>query len=113
MSLELAIKEALKNPIQKRGRTSISRMATVLVSDYSSFTGLNSYKSHPLQAKFSAKAGFPERICTHSEIKAISKALAYENRGNLEFSDLSNYRMYIARVLKDDTPALAMPCPGC
>src|ERR1700743_1186675 len=108
MSLELAIKHALKNPIEKMGRSSISRFGVYLASDYNSFYGHNSYKTHPMQARYAAKTGYPEKLHIHAELSAIIKALAYENRGNLEFSDLSNYRMYIARVLKDDTPALAM-----
>lgn len=63
--------------------------------------GINQRKSHPLQAKFSR---FPGWSYLHAEIAALVDA-----RGE----DLSDATMYIARVLKDGTPALAKPCKGC
>jgi tRNA(Arg) A34 adenosine deaminase TadA len=115
MSLELAVRHALQNPIKSRGRTSISRFATVLTNGYNTFIGLNSYKSHPLQARFAIKTGFPEKIHIHSEIAAIAQVARQAlipNWAKLN-PDLSDYRMYIARVLADGSPALARPCPGC
>lgn len=106
MSLEIAIKEALKNPIQRKGRNSISRFAAVLTNHKGkTWIGFNSYRTHPLQYKFS---GNSDQICTHAEIAALAKACR-----NGPYIDLSEYTMYVARVLKDGTPALARPCPVC
>ena len=104
MSLELAVRKALENPIRPRGRTSISRFASILTDGYKTYIGLNRYKSHPLQARFSSH---PEQIYIHSEISVLSQAL----RDRVE--DFSDYTLYVARVLSDGTPALAKPCPGC
>ena len=103
MSIELAIKEALKNPIRPRGRNSISRFACILTNGRDTFIGLNSYKSHPLQFKFSKDS---QKVCIHSEIAALAKA-------SKEYTDLSKFKMYVARVLADGTPALARPCCIC
>lgn len=104
MSLERCIKYALKNPIKARGRNSISRFCTILTNGHNSYIGFNSYKTSPLQFKFSKDY---ERTCTHSEMDALSQA----TKG--PYRDLSGYTMYVARVLGDDTPALAKPCQVC
>jgi len=108
MSLELAIRYARDNPIQSRGRSSISRMCTVLTDGRRVFWGWNSYKTSPLQARFSQRTDNPQRICTHSEIAAIAKAV---RRGKV--TDFSKYKMYVARLLADGTTALARPCVSC
>lgn len=107
MSLNLAVKYARLNPILPKGRNSISRFACVVTDGYRVFVGLNSYKSSPLQAKFSKKAGLSEEaVCIHAELSAISKAA----RSGL-IPDKA--RVYVARVLKNGEPALAMPCLAC
>lgn len=63
--------------------------------------GINQRKSHPLQAKFS---NHPESIYLHAEIAALVDARS---------ENLTGATMYVARVLKDGTPALAKPCKGC
>ncbi len=104
MSLRIAVREALKNPIEPKGRNSISRFAAVLTDGKGqTFVGLNSYKSHPLQYRFSRDA---ERSCIHAEVAA--KACR-----NGPYVDLSSYTMYVARVLRDGTPGLAKPCMYC
>lgn len=104
MSLEKAIKYAKRNPIKSRGRSSIGRFSAVLTNGYRSFIGFNSYKSSTLQAFFSKD---PAKVCTHAEIAAIQKAIKGPYR------DLSGYTMYVARLLADDSPALAKPCLIC
>lgn len=103
MSLRLAIKIARSNPIKQRGRNSISRFGAVLTNGRTFYYGYNSYKSHPLAKKFSGKE---ETICIHAELDAI---LAWIN----EMEDLDKYTMYVARVLKDGSPAIAKPCRAC
>lgn len=104
MSLDLAIKHALINPIKARGRNSISRFAAVLTDGSSVFIGTNSYRTFTLQAKFSKNQ---DRVCRHAEIHALSKAIKGRYR------DLSEYTIYVARVLADGSPALARPCEVC
>jgi len=106
MSLELAIRHAKRNPIKRLGRNSISRFACVLTDGYSNYIGTNSYRSHPLQARFAKKTGCPEKICIHAEISAIAKAVQAK-------VNLADYKMYIARVLANGEPALARPCESC
>lgn len=108
MSLEQAIKEARRNPIVPMGRTSIGRCAAVLTSGYRTFIGWNSYRSHPLQARFSTKVGEPYKIYIHAETAAIVRFLR-----ELSSQELPDYKLYVARVLKDGTPANARPCVGC
>lgn len=107
MTLELAIKYAKTNPIKSKGRTSISRFAAVLTNGWNTYIGFNTYRTHPLQARFAVKTGYPEKIHCHAEIAAIAKGTKDRNW------NLDDYTLYVARVLADDTPALARPCPGC
>lgn len=111
MSLDLAVKHALKNPIKRKGRSSISRMAAVLTVDNCTYVGYNSYKSHPLQARFGENE---HKIYIHAEIAAIVKACR-EYDGYYHIADFKDMdaKLYVARVLHDGTPALAKPCPGC
>ncbi len=113
MTLQLAIKSALDNPIKARGHQSISRFSAVLTDGYRTFIGLNSYKTCPFQARFAADE---HKIHIHAEIAAIKKAFsAVYSSSNLygDFKPLRNYKMYVARLLADGTPALAKPCMGC
>ena len=112
MSLERAVKHALKNPIKAKGRTSISRFGAILTDDFSTYYGWNSYRTHPLQAKFAAQTGTPEKIHVHAELSVcIQAAKTYLKYGKK--SDLSGFRLYVARVLANGTPALAKPCDSC
>lgn len=111
MSLELAIKVALRNPILPKGRNSISRFGAVLSGPDGVYTGQNSYKTHPLQFKFSNKH---EACHVHAETAAILSCIRNSATGSYrEIDDLSSYDLYVARVLKDGTPALAKPCEFC
>lgn len=98
--LEIAIEVAKKNPI-----VALPKMAAILrvYEPHYYLYGYNQLKSHPLQAKFGRN---DRAIYLHAEIDAIVKAtrLGYW---------LEDATMYIARVLKDGTPALAKPCEGC
>lgn len=110
MSLELAVRHALKNPIKSRGRTSISRFCTYITNGRSHFLGYNSYKTSPVQAKYAFKTGNPMKLHIHSEISALIRSAKMWRIGN---DDPKDYRMYVARVLADGTPANARPCEGC
>lgn len=70
--------------------------------------GVNSYKSDPLQAKYSKNE---HAIYLHAEIAAIKKALKRINKEDLKKCD-----MYIVRRKLDNgvmCNAIAKPCVGC
>lgn len=102
--MELAIKIARTNPIKRRGRSSAQRMAAVLSNGKDIYTGMNSWKTHPMQARFSRH---PDCIHIHAEIAAIVAAVRAGQR------DLSGFSLWVARVLRDGHTALAAPCTGC
>lgn len=102
--LNKTIEFALENPIKKKGRRSISRMASILTDGKNTYYGWNRWKTHPLQKKFQSNS---EALYLHCEIDALRNAV----REGVK--DFSNYTLYCARVLYDGTPALAKPCPGC
>lgn len=83
---------AILIPVDKRGRN----------QSYWAI-GYNKPKSHPLQKKFGRNV---HSIFLHAEIDAIIQA-------NREGYNISGARIFVARVLKDGTPALAKPCKGC
>lgn len=66
--------------------------------------GQNSYiKTHPIQKKYSAEAGCPEKEFLHAEVAAIIKC-----------RDLSRaHRILISRFGLSGEPRLAKPCPAC
>lgn len=111
MSLELAVRHALQNPIKSRGRSSISRFGVVLTDGFRTVKSWNSYKTHPLQAHFAAQTGNPCKLSIHAEVAAIAKAFDVQRLEREQ--DLSRFKMYVARVLADDSLGLAMPCPSC
>jgi Cytidine and deoxycytidylate deaminase zinc-binding region len=76
-------------------------MAAILVVDGREYVGLNSYKTHPLQARFSKHN---QAIHQHAEIAAVVRA---------KDRRLSSAKLYVARVDKAGNPALAKPCLGC
>ena len=112
MSLERAVKHALKNPIEAKGRSSISRFGAILSDGFSTYYGWNTYRTHPLQARFAAQTGTPEKIHIHAElsvcIQAAKASLKYGKK-----SDLSGFKLYVARVLANGKPAMAKPCDSC
>lgn len=64
--------------------------------------GRNSYtRTHPLQAKYSARAGKPLAIYLHAELNALIKA------------GRKIHRLVVMRYNKDGSPALAKPCKAC
>jgi tRNA(Arg) A34 adenosine deaminase TadA len=73
--------------------------------------GMNSMKSHPLQAKYSKNE---HAIFLHSEIDAIKNALR-----EIDVDDFSKCDLYITRVKKEKpftkkfVWGLAKPCAGC
>jgi deoxycytidylate deaminase len=66
--------------------------------------GKNSYvKTHPLQAEYARRLDDPTKIYLHAEISAIIKC-----------KDLRRaHRIFISRLHRDGTPALAKPCHIC
>lgn len=68
--------------------------------------GINSLKSHPLQARFST---IPEKIYLHAETSAISRAIK-------DFRDIEGAVLYVARVKFGShswIPGNSRPCSGC
>lgn len=62
-------------------------------------------RSHPLQKKYSVKAGLgEERICLHSEVASIIKAAKKNPK---------DCKIYVARVGKGGRVLNAWPCPSC
>lgn len=87
------------NPI-----VSLPRMAAVLkTKDGKTHVGFNSKKTHPLAKRFGRNS---QAICLHAEVDAIRKAI---RSGSETFGS----SLYVARILKNGTPAMAKPCPGC
>lgn len=113
--LDKAILLARARPlIRPRGSSSISRMVAILSDGVSEFVGENSYQTHPLAKRFSRN---PERVHLHAELDAVIKAARYFT-GRLgvkrdTYVDLGEFKLSVARVLADGTPALAKPCPDC
>lgn len=63
----------------------------------------NNYtKSHPIQARFAASAGQPERVFLHAELSALIKL-----KGKIP------YRIHVERYRKDGRAANAAPCAVC
>ena len=67
--------------------------------------GLNSYKTHPLQARFARRKG---SVCLHAEIDAIQN---FVRKYGVE--KLSKCTLYVARVKKSGERVIAKPCKGC
>lgn len=115
MTLALALNLARKRRlITPRGSSSISRFCAVLTDGRSSFTGCNSYKTHPLALRFS---NYHSKTCIHAEISAIIEAKNYFTKisgtRRDDYVDLSGFKMSIARVLADGSPGRATPCGAC
>lgn len=66
--------------------------------------GKNNYvKTHPVQAKWAARAGEPYKVFLHAEIDAINRC-----------QDISKaYRIAVFRYTEDGSPAMASPCKIC
>lgn len=106
--MDEAIHHARSNPIVPRGRTSIGRMGALITNGEVGAYGQNSYKTHPLARKFS---GDDNRICLHAELAAL---IRFQSRFVKPFEfDMKDFDIYVARVLKNNTPALAKPCNAC
>ena len=118
MSLTLAVRLANARPlITPRGSSSISRVTTVLSDGVSQFIGNNSYRSHPFVKYFSES---DSKICLHSELDALNKAVRYFSRRSgvsykksISHLFLSGFTASVARVLSNGEPALAKPCSVC
>lgn len=69
--------------------------------------GYNSLTTHPMQARWAAKAGQPLRICLHAEVAAIAKAM------RLGVSDFTKCTLAVARVTPSLSTGYAKPCLVC
>lgn len=100
--LKTAIEAAIANKVQRP----LPKMACVLTDGHNTVVGFNKRKSHPLQLRFNPQN--PKAIYLHAEMDAIRQAI------RLQGSDLSGFKMYVARVYRDGvTTACAKPCEGC
>lgn len=96
MSLEHALKIAQANTV-----IGLPKMAALIYDKKTLISvGLNSKRTHPLQAKFNRHE---EAICLHAEISALVNARC----------DVAGMTMYIARAGHKNQPRLAKPCFGC
>lgn len=65
--------------------------------------GRNSYTlTHPVQARYAARASMPDRVFLHAEIAAIIRA-----KGK------AIHKLVVKRYGKDGRLKLAQPCPVC
>lgn len=95
-----AISAAKSNP------TDLNRMAAIIVKRNRLLgIGWNSRKTHPLQYAFSKSH---LKISLHAEIDAIIDALRTH-----EEKDLNGASIFVARVLRNGSRAIAKPCPIC
>lgn len=96
----------LKSLANSNDFTAGASMAACIVygNDIVAF-GVNENKSHPFQAKY-AKNDLA--VYLHAETSAIKNALKV-----LSTKDLSRSKIYILRIKRDGSVALAKPCEGC
>ena len=78
--------------------------AIVMKNDIISF-GFNERKTHPLQSRFATN---PMAIYRHAEIASIINGLR-----RISVDDFKKCDIYVARIKKDKSWGLAMPCKGC
>lgn len=97
--LDKAVELAKTNTVE-----GLPRLAAILVTkDGEEFYGFNSRKTHPLAAKFGKNKA---AICLHAEVDAIRRCL----QSGKEVQDSS---LFVGRVLRDGSTAIAKPCEGC
>lgn len=95
--IDKAIGIAIQNDeLFKLGAVITDRKRRIISSSQNHMT-----KSHPIQQKWSQKVSNGKGIYLHAEIGALVKCRKQP------------YAVFVARVLKDNTPALARPCPVC
>jgi tRNA(Arg) A34 adenosine deaminase TadA len=101
MHLDTAIQIAKANPV-----VGLPKMAAVIARRKKIISvGLNTHKTDPLQLRYSRH---PLSVCKHAEISAIKNAIKADRN-----VDLRGTTIFIARVMKDGTTAIAKPCEGC
>lgn len=115
--LQIATTIAAGRPfIEPRGNTSMPRMVAILENGKDYYEGWNSYKTHPLQARFKDN---PEKDCIHAETAAIGDAIRDHTsklgikRNDLSSFSLKGFTLHVARVDKGGRPVLAKPCSAC
>lgn len=80
------------------------KLAACLSSRSGMAFGVNSYKTSPLQVRYSSN---PHRVHLHAEIEALSRGTR-KCKGNVEGST-----MYVVRMTKSGKVAMSKPCDGC
>lgn len=70
--------------------------------------GRNRQKSHPFQVRYFKYQRHEDAIYLHAEIEAICNALKI-----LSTEQMKSASLYICRVKRDGTWAIAKPCAGC
>lgn len=68
----------------------------ILAKEFNSYT-----KTHPMQAKYAALAGTPDKIYLHAEIRALVMAKTQVDK------------LVITRIGRNGKPLNAKPCPIC
>jgi tRNA(Arg) A34 adenosine deaminase TadA len=98
--LSEAIRYAKENP------TDLNKMAAIISKRKRVLgIGFNSRKTHPLQRRFS---DHDLKVCIHAEIDALRDALR-----NYDEEAIRGAEIFVARVLKNGSPATAKPCKTC
>jgi deoxycytidylate deaminase len=85
--------------------------AAIIIKNRIISIGVNSHKTHPIQAKFAANKGLS--IYLHAEIAAIKNAMYH-----IDVKDFRRSTLLICRTkihVPTGAPILGMskPCPGC
>lgn len=92
--------------LAKSNPTDLQKMGAVIVKNRRIIgSGQNTRRSHPLQKLFSKSE---VKIALHAEISAIIDALR-----NHSEEELAGSSIFVARVLKNGSRAIAKPCPIC
>ena len=99
--LSTLVEMAVANP-----GISNAKMAAAIVKRNRVLTyGINRYKTHPLQAKYSRNV---HATHLHAEIDAFQRALR-----EYTLEDLDGCTLFVVRVRKNGMLAMARPCSGC
>jgi deoxycytidylate deaminase len=93
-----AIRLAKKNPVHKYKFCSIitTKRGRIVAEGYNSFS-----RTHTMQYRYGSRHTSSEACFLHSEVAALLKAKG------------SGHTIYVARVNKQNIPAMARPCGAC
>jgi len=94
--IELAVRTAFKSNSKFRLGAVLAKRNIVLNTAVNKMN-----KTHPTQQRYSEK---DFSVGQHAELRCCI---------GVPLADLERSTLYVARVLKNGTPALSKPCPGC